>query len=364
MSQTVNVNGEEIAVEQLRNDWALALMNKGFVVRLKISRWRAQTSLTSEDLGLRFADSSSADFMNKYIRLGVQRLLPPEVLSEVDGLERRARDVLSSYSFDTVWGRFVPYTALRAWKLENDAIRQDFMRQASALGNRYDEIVSLVKRDYRSLAKDVWVRMYPESKMEPTESFIENFVSKVVNKILSREEIFASFKYEVTYFFITVPSLIEDNIAKAHEIKRETEQKDAEAKLENETRQLIAEEYVARKKEIIDGFLEATVVAMRKHVAKLCEGILKSIGKKRAISKITLKEVNRLKEMISKVRLLNFHNDREITENLNELEVEIDKFKGERDDGVVVTKLQKIVDLGTKEIQPQYFSPAIDYLEI
>ena len=68
--------------------------------------------------------------------------------------------------------------------------------------------------------------------------------------------------------------------------------------------------------------------------------------------------------MIKKVRLLNFYNDKEIDDTLNDLEVEIDKFKGDRDDDIVVSTLQKIVDLGEKEVAPEYFSPAIDYLEV
>jgi len=88
------------------------------------------------------------------------------------------------------------------------------------------------------------------------------------------------------------------------------------------------------------------------------------MGKKKTVGKVTLKDVNKLKAMIKKVKLLNFYNDKEITDSLNQLEDEIDKFKGDRDEDLIVDKLKKIVDMGDKEFRPSNFNPSISYLEI
>jgi len=364
MPQIMNINGQEIDVEQFRNDWALALMSQGVIVKLSVSRWRATTSLTSQDLGLKFSDAESANFMKKYIQLGKQKLLPPEIIGEIDSVECRARRVLGDYSFDTVWGKFVPNTAFEDWKRENDIIRADFFEAARVLGLRYDEILRSVKVEYKNLARDVWMRLYPNDGGGPTESFIENFVSKVISKVPTREDIISSFKYETTYFIIPMPSIIEDNIATAQETRRQTEMSHFNNQLEIDTKRRIADEYVQRKKELIDGFLESTVKNMRQYVAELCEGVLESIGKKAKVDKITLRDINKLKKMIKKVGYLNFHDDTDIATLLNDLEIEIDKFKGERDDKIVVGKLKEIVDAGTKEFIPDNFNPAISYLEV
>lgn len=357
------INGKEIDAKQYRNDWALALMSQGVIVRLSISRWRATAPLNIEDLGLKFSDKDGIGFMRKYIELGREKLLPPNVLSEIENVEARARLRLKESSFDTVWGYFVPYTAFEEWERENDSIRRDFMEAARRLGERYEEIIMIIRDEYRKMAKDVWMRLY-QDQGAPTESFIENFVSKIIAKIPSKIDIVSSFKYEVTYFVIPMPSMIEDNISKAQQIKMEREAKQFESELEKNTKKKISEEYIKRKQELIDGFLEATVVSMRKYVAELCDEILRSMsigGDKKDLSKV---QKNKIKRVIKKINLLNFQNDSEINGLLKELEIEIDKFKGERNGDVIAQKLQEIVDMGAKEFIPTDFNPAIEYMEV
>ena len=355
---------DNVEVKPFYTNWALALMSQGIIVRLKISRWRAECRLSAEDLGLRFVDENSVDFMRRYVKLGKQKLLPPEVIRELSTIERKARDLLIEYSFDTIWGRFVPHSAFEEWKIENEVIKNDFMQAAVMMGRRYDELVAEVKEDYRSLAKDVWARLYPESSEDPTESFIENFVTRIVNNIPSRENVVSSFKYDTTYFIIPMPSIIEEDLAKASEVRRERQEKEEEARLANQTREIIAAEYVQRKRELIDSFLESTVVNMRQQVSKLCDSILKSIGKRKSVNRVSLGHIEKLKSIIKQIRLLNFYDDKEIAGLMDSLESEISKFKGERDDDVIVDKLKQIVEIGEQELEFDNFNPAISYLEV
>ena len=364
MSEFVNVNGKEVPVEQFRSDWALALMSQGVIVRLGISRWRAKTRLTPDILGLKFVDDKSQEFMKKYVKLGEQKLLPPEILSEIERLERRARDILSTYSFHTVWGKFVPFTAFERWESENAIVQNDFMQMAVALGTRYDSIIASLREDYRNMARDVWARLYPEDTGGPTESFIENFVAKIIEKIPTRDIIVSSFKYDVTYFVVPMPSFIEESVARAEEIRRSSEMAEFENQLERNTKRRIAEDYQKRKRELIDGFLESTVMSMREYVKELCDNVLESIGKQNKVGKLTNKNINKLKKMTEKVRILNFYDDKEISSLMEELEIEIEKFKGERDEELIVDKLRKIAEVGGKEFLPVNFNPAISYLEV
>jgi len=361
---TVNTNSKEITVEQFKNDWALALMSRGVIVRLSVKRWRAKTRLTPEVLCLRFVDEKSFNFAEKYITLGEHKLLPPHILGKINTLENKARAALDSYSFDTVWGKFVPFTAFEEWEKENNKIHDDFMIQARVIGDDYPSIIDTIKIDYENMARDVWSRLYPKDTGGATPSFISDFVSKVIAKIPSEVEIVSTFKYDVTYFIIPMPSFIETDIAKAAEVKREVEMAEFSSDLEKQTKQRISEEYAKKKQELIDGFLESTVIAMRQYVGELCDTILQSVGQQNTIGKLTNKYINKIKDMIQKIKLLNFHNDTEITDILKDLEMEVGKIKSETNKDIVVSKLKKLVEVSKQEFMPKKFNPSISVLEI
>jgi len=354
---------EYTITEQVRNDWALALMSRGLIVRLTVSRWRAKVKLDFNKLGLKFVNDDSLNFMRKYINLGTQKLLPPEELAQMETIERRARYNLKNYSFDTIWGRFVPMTAFDEWKSNNDVIYEDFKECALSFVTRYDNIIETVKRDYRSMAIDVWARLYPEDKYGATDSFIENFVDEVVSKIPSKEEILKTFKYELVYISIPMPSVVENNIAKAQEVRRKSEMDDFALDLEKETKQRIASEYIKRKEELIDGFLESTVTSMRKYVGDLCDNVLRSMNNQTKVGKITQHHITKINGMIKKVKLLNFYGDEEISGLLKELGEEVDKFSDQRDNNVIINKLSEIVDAGSKDFAPD-FNDAISFMEV
>ena len=55
---TINVNGVEVPVSQFRNDWAIALMQQGVIVKLTLSWWRARAPLKAEELGIPVIDEA------------------------------------------------------------------------------------------------------------------------------------------------------------------------------------------------------------------------------------------------------------------------------------------------------------------
>lgn len=360
---TIIVDGKEVDIEQLKNDWALALMSQGIIVRLFVSRWRATTRLTPESLGLKFVDGKGYDFMNKYIELGKQKLLPPAVLEEIQYLENMARKNLDNFSFDTVWGKFVPFRVFKDWEQENERIRGDFMEQARVLGEKYNSMVTSVKEEYRIMAKDVWYRLYPD-KGDPAPSFVEEFASKVVAKIPSQIDIISSFKYDATYFIIPMPSFIQDDIARAEKIKNQASVDKFNSELEVQTKQIISDQYIKRKKELIDDFLESTVYNLRKYVSELCDAVLQSMKQKSATDSLSNTQITKLKKMMQKVKVLNFYDDAEISTLLKGLDSELDKIKGETNNDVIMHKLEEIVEVSKKEYIPTSFDSTISYLDI
>jgi len=363
MTEDIQLNDRTIKVEEFREAWSFALMKRGLLVKLSIAAWSGKSTLKFEDLGIRFADADILKFMKKYVHLGTYKLFPPLVFSEIKAVIHRAKKNLDDHSFDTVWGKFVPWTALEMWERENKIIHDDFLQMVRNIGNEYDEIIRAVKREYFNMARDTWKRLYPESQDQPTEAFVTNFVNKIVAKIPTREDLLSRFKYETVYSVILMPSVLEGNIEKAKEIKRESENKDFTSRLEKQLKERLAEQYVQERKEYIDGFLNSTVMAMRGYVAELCDSVLQSMGRKALKKKLTDSHKTRLRKMIQKVRYLNFYDDNEISRLLNELETEMDKFKHEEDINLITNKLEEIVKTGADEYMPDNFNPLIGYLE-
>ena len=362
MSDEITIGDKTIQIEQFRDQWVFALMKKGLLVKLTIAVWRGISSLNFDELGIKFEDEDVEDFMNKYIKLGSHKMLPPDIIREITKVSQKGRRVLEEHSFNTVWGKFVPWTAFEEWEKENEVARKDFIEMVQNLGNRYDEIVARVKEDYQQMAKDAWRRLYPGSG-EPTDAFVSNFVNKIVEKIPEREELLTRFKYDTSYSVILMPSIVEENIEKGKEIQRESEQKDFELELERSLKERLAEQYVEERQRYIDDFLESTVQTIRKYVAELCDSVLRSMGKLKIRKSLTGNHKKKIRKMIRKVRNLNFYDDKEIASLLNELETEVNKFKGEDDPEIIVRKLEEIVQIGIQEFVPSDFNPAIGYLE-
>lgn len=356
----IQAGSKYIDVEQVKTDWALALMTKGVIVKLKVSRWRASAALQPDELGISFSD---AKFIKKYVSLGREKLLPPVVERELNMVECQARTNLANYSYDTVWGKFVPYIAFDQWHANNESIKQDFYDCSKRLGERYDEVVAIVQEDYKSLANDVWKRLYPEGG-NPTEGFVTNFTQKIIAKIPERHVIVSSFDYRVSYFFIPLPSFIEKDIAKAKQIERDQDVADEKVLCEISANKKISEEYISKKTELIDGFLNATVQSMRFQIAELCQSVLDSLNRNPDNNEVKSSHCEKINKMIDRVKFLNFYDDKEMTRLLVDLQKQVDKVRGERTKDIIVDRLDKIVRVSQKEYIPTDFNPSIGSLEL
>jgi hypothetical protein len=103
---------------------------------------------------------------------------------------------------------------------------------------------------------------------------------------------------------------------------------------------------------------------MRTYVAELCDSVLLSISKGGNQKDVSKKQRDKIKNIVKKVGLLNFHDDTEVKQMLKDLEIEVDKFKGDRDKNIIVEKLQKISDLSKEQFLPTNFNPIISPLEV
>lgn len=359
---TVRIGEREVDVDTAKAEWALALMEKGVIVDLTITQWRGTAKLSPSDLGITYSDPEIKDFMDKYIRLGTERLLPPAIRAELSRLTNLGRSCLENHSFDTVWGRFVPFSVFELWYDENQTLQRMYYNYASEFAARRNEIAGMIANEYRKMATDVWRRIYPSSGEAP-ESFITQFTDNIVAKIPDENEMLTMFKYEATFLSIPLPTIIQQNIEQAKSIERESVKKDYEAELERRARQRITDEYVTKKQEIIGGFLNSTVNYLRKCIQDLCLDALDSLGKAR-VKGLGLQQKTRILNVIEKVEKLNFYNDEEINKIIAELRMETLRVKGEDDKEDLVATLQRIVEVTSEEFTPKDFNPSVDYLEV
>jgi len=352
-------------VRRVKDNWILGLMQRGLIVRLSMKRWRATAKLTADDLGIKFRGDDSEAFRRRYLCLGLQLLLPPEILGEFITLETRGRTLLKSMSFETPWGRFIPETALGEWERQNKEIHDDYMEAARIFGDRYNEIVDIVRNDYRVFAKDVWARLYPDNPDGATDSFVEHFVQRVVEKIPPRGDIVSSFSYDYVCFEIPMPSFVQADVSKANDLKRADDLAEEDVRIEKDNKRRLAAVYIEKKEQFLDTFLEATVEEIRSQIANLCVSVLESMGKTQLKhAEITLAQKNKIKVMITKVKNLNFYNDEAMNKLVKDLDKEVDKIKGERSSEIITDRLNKMVEISTEELNPDDFNPAVDYLEI
>jgi hypothetical protein len=308
-----------------RNEWALSLMSRGIIVRLSVSRWRAMPSLNDENY--------------KSFKITNESLLPQNIMAKLEKLEAKARYNLDDQSYSTVWGHFVPYTAFENWKNKNDEIKKDFLDFALKVGKSRDIIALHAKQKYKLMAKEMWLKLYP-NQGEATESFIEDFSNKIISSIPNESQIISSFKFETVYYTIPMPLLIKEDF------------KDLDV-LEKTIKTQIRDEYIGRKQELIDEFLEDIVMGLRNKTARLCKDLLIFLARTKT-SEITMAQRNRIQWIVKRINAVNFQNDVEICGLLNEIVLEANNFDKVRDKNVVVAKLNKIIEICKNDFLPNF----------
>lgn len=341
--------------EEINNDWAIPLMEKGVIVKLTINLCKTQAKLDYHELGISFDDTDYADFVKKYVVLGSEKLLPPETISSLQKIMSEAREILAVHSFKTIWGNFVPYTSFMTWYELNEQKKEEFNILSLQIIDKYDEMIEELRRQYYLMAREAWKRNY-DSESEPNADFSDTFVNNIIAKVPTRESMFNTFKYSTCLLSIPLPSFVEDDLQKTKDLIREGEIKDVEQHAIIMAKQKIAEEYKNKKVELVESFLDSTVRHFRHHIKEMINETYQVLSKK-TDKDIAYKKIEKLRKTINKIELLNFFNDEEVNNILVELNLQLNKYN-ERDTIAIVDGLKKLVDLDKDE---DTFNKIIDF---
>lgn len=179
-------------------DWSVFLQ-KGVIVDIQIRRYRGMTTLDFAELGINEESSEVfKQFLAKYIRPGQKRLIPSAIEGHLRSIESQARQNLKEHSFpcDALGegGKFVPVSAYRDFKEENERLCAEFYQVRNEFADNYDAIIERVRRDYKVLAENLYRQSHPDAQ-RMNRKFVNQFVDSIVSQIPPKEDIVETFTY-------------------------------------------------------------------------------------------------------------------------------------------------------------------------
>lgn len=296
------------------------LMQEGVIVDLSLSRWRARQSLDLDDLGLPPLDAEEAKAISGIFRLGEKRLLPDTYFNRLVALERVIYRTLEKYSFKSPWGSFVPATAFPAWKEAHAQAVADYLALRDEIVRDYPQIMDLLREQYTIAARRAFRVLNKDGDGAAQEAFVSAMWARIKASIPPATEIAASFRLDVNYSLVPLPSLLSQDTSKAAseaQVAALRNQVSAAEEAATRRRQLIDDmnrevlaQARAKKEELIDGFLAGLVAQLRGLIYQVSVDTLTGLEGKAALHNRSL---GALKELIGKVERLNFFGDSEAT---------------------------------------------------
>ena len=375
------------SVRLLDADW-LKHMRAGVIARLHIRRWRGKTRLDSQDLGM---DAEHSQSLAKLMHLGEKMLMPKEFVRKLDNLDSKARTRLGNASYQTYWGQFVPVTAYQTLKDDLAGLEAEYFALRDEMLANYDLWQAQMRTEYRQVAKMAYRRLAQVSpatlKFQDEETFVVSFVTNILARIPSREEIYRSFGFELELLYIPLPSLLAEDNARAQGIQIQTDldidRQQARRKLEREQEwaeeeklragvlaarsaaQVKAEQMEAmnrdivqvarqQKESLVNGFMADVRGQLTGLIFDTCRDVLEKLQGRDDLHARTVVQV---KNLVSQIEKLNFFGDEDaagMIERLRQTVVmpsssvrSIEEVQSQLGAIVTLTR-QTLVDLGTR----------------
>jgi hypothetical protein len=317
------------ALTPIDENWVLRLMQKGVLVQLHIGYWRPYSRLSENELGI-----SEHGSVKEYLQLGRKKLLPPEVVARLENIEKRARYALEENSFKCFWGRFVPVTAWNRWRDENESIKSQFYSIRDEVISNLPISIGQLRDIYAQMAMEAYKRSKYDSEAQVPEYYIETFISKCLEQIPSPDNMRRLFRYEEVYTYIPLPSQLGQ--------LRQT------GSSEDIMRRQVAREMNQHKQEMVAEFLAEINTNLRDMVIQVCQSVRDSI---RRNERLVPRSVMGIRNLLTKLERLNFHDDDQLTRMMEDIRIEIDKPSGKRDIPNLDAVLSEVLDSCREQIQ-------------
>lgn len=267
-----------------------ALTCCGVLINVSIRYWRARRKLAPEDLGL-----TAEQVNDRLISLGHKRLLPKEALQRLGLIESRARAHVENSTFPFLGGiaHYVPNAGLEEVLSTLHGLRGEFDSCRTEFLAGYDDLREQALRDWAIAAETLPVDR-------------DRLLAAIRDAFPARDRIERRFAFDIRTFQITVPDSVPSaelvDIGTQREIieARRRAVSDARREIESSCRDFIAD----------------CVATLREQTAKLCDEMLETIT---TTGNVHQKTLNRLIRFIDRFRDLNFANDTEMAQQLENM---------------------------------------------
>jgi hypothetical protein len=308
---------------------ATSLARKGVLVDLKITRERFELRLDAEDLGIKASEAGYREFLDEYVRLGRRRLIPVRYLRSIDAVETNARRLLRESSFQTVWGRFVPYQVYSELSRRLEEMGGEYRRLNDRILENYDSIRLFTETKYRDAAREVYRTLQKDAGASVPEDFVENFGFRVMSKFPGRAEIEESCRFQIDLSFVPVTSTMAEMEARmANNVMAS-----AEKAVADEIRQTYHRQ--------VQGFISDLAAQLRSMIYESVSAARDNVEKH---GHLPGPSVMSLRQLVQKVQSLNFMEDREVIRQLGELSEILDRESEDRDAEEIMDVLKKIAE--------------------
>ncbi|MFT5407840.1 MAG: hypothetical protein ACI9NC_000545 [Verrucomicrobiales bacterium] len=275
-------------------DLLKVLTREGVLINVSVRYWRANKKLNAQDLGL-----DPDDVSDRLISLGHKRLLPREATSRLNLIESRTHAFIETNTFPFLGGiaKFLPNPKLAEVQAKLAEFESEFADAREAFIDSYAA--------NRGEALEEWQVMATRLAADP-----RALMAAIADAFPAASRLQKKFAFDVQMFQIAAPANLSRELIEAGEQEQVIEARRAAA---SEARVRIQSDATA--------FVAECVTDLRQQTAQLCDEMLNSMqrGKTDGVHQKTL---NRLVRFIDQFKAMNFADDREMEQRLEQVRSE------------------------------------------
>lgn len=272
------------------NNLLSVLTREGVLIKVSVRYWRGCKKLKAEDLGLKTADVS-----DRLISLGHKRLLPKETLAALSIVEGRAHALVEGNTFPFLngLGHFLPNGRLDEVTGKLKTMKKEFWEAKEGFLRKY----SSLRRD----ASTEWRRTAEKLVTDP-----ERLVQAIEASFPFPKQMERYYDFDVQLFQISLPQKLSLDLVEL------ADQREVAV-----ARQKAAQEAATKIRNDVSTFVGDCVASLREQTAKLCDEMLHSINTSE--TGVHQKTLNRLVKFIDQFKQMNFVNDGEMEQQLEQV---------------------------------------------
>lgn len=337
--------GEDPAAIRTDNPKWVELLQEGVIVKVTLRRWRGKARLELDgDLGVPV--NGEGELYKALLDIGSKLLLPRSIQKELDSIDSAARQNVERFGFKTHWGTFIPATAYADWKASDAEYQARYFAVRDQIVAFYDDIIAGQLDEYAEAARVAYKRrnrLQPGQDLDyrylPQDQFVEDYMARLRLLIPSKEQIAASFAYEVELAYIPLPSLLAADTERAAEIKVSSEvERRKLAALDAMNREVI-EQAKAQKELLVDGFLADITRQLRAMIYDAVTAVSDATAKNGYLHPRSMVQLQNLVEQVGR---LNFIGDRDADAMVERLRSLTSKASADRDPAEIQQALRDV----------------------